>query len=215
MAYDLEEQEQLATLKAWWKQYGNLVTWVVIAALAAFAGWSGWKYYQREQASKAAVLYEEIVKAVDGRDQVKISRATSDIRERYGRTPYASMGSLLAARSAFEAGDLKSAKAHLQWVIDQSSGEEYQSLARLRLAGLLLDEKAYDEGLKLLSASFPEQFSGLVADRRGDLLFAQNKIDEARAAYQTALEKTDAKNPARQLIQLKLDGLGGNATQTG
>ena len=215
MAYDLEEQEQLATLKAWWKQYGNLVTWVVIAALAAFAGWSGWKYYQREQASKAAVLYEEIVKAVDGKDQAKVTRATGDIRERYGRTPYASMGALLAARSAFDAGDLKSAKAYLQWVIDQSSGEEYQSLARLRLAGLLLDEKAYDEGLKLLSAPFPEQFAGLVADRRGDLLFAQNKLDEARAAYQTALEKTDAKNPARQMIQLKLDALGGNATQAG
>jgi predicted negative regulator of RcsB-dependent stress response len=215
MAYDLEEQEQLATLKAWWKQYGNLVTWVVIAALAAYAGWSGWKYYQREQASKAAVLYEEIVKAVDGKDQAKVSRATDDMRERYGRTPYASMGALLAARSAFEGGDLKSAKAYLQWVIDQSSGEEYQSLARLRLAGLLLDEKAYEEGLKLLSGSFPEQFAGLVADRRGDLLFAQDKIDEARAAYQTALEKTDAKNPARQLIQLKLDALGGNATQAG
>lgn len=215
MAYDLEEQEQLATLKAWWKQYGNLVTWVVVAALAAYAGWSGWNYYQREQASKAAVLYEEIVKAVDGKDQAKVSRAADDMRERYGRTPYASMGALLAARSAFESGDLKSAKAYLQWVIDQSSGEEYQALARLRLAGLLLDEKAYEEGLKLLSGSFPEQFAGLVADRRGDLLFAQDKIDEARAAYQAALEKTDAKNPARQLIQLKLDALGGNATQAG
>lgn len=215
MAYDLEEQEQLATLKAWWKQYGNLVTWVVIAALAAFAGWSGWKYYQREQASKAAVLYEEIVKAVDGKDQAKVARATSDIRDRYGRTPYASMGALMAARSAFEADDLKSAKAHLQWVIDQGSGEEYQSLARLRLAGLLLDEKAYDEGLKLLSGAFPEQFAALVADRRGDLLFAQNKIDEARAAYQAAFDKTDAKNPARQLIQLKLDALGGSSTQAG
>lgn len=215
MAYDLEEQEQLATLKAWWKQYGNLLTWVVIAALAAYAGWSGWKYYQREQASKAAVLYEEIVKAVDDKDQAKVARATSDIRERFGRTPYASMGALLAARSAFEADDLKSAKAYLQWVIDQGSGEEYQSLARLRLAGLLLDEKAYDEGLKLLAASFPEQFAGLVADRRGDLLFAQNKLDEARAAYQTALEKTEVKNPARQLIQLKLDALGGSSTQAG
>jgi len=215
MAYDLEEQEQLATLKAWWKQYGSPLTWVLIAALAAYAGWSGWKYYQREQASKAAVLYEEIVKAVDGKDQSRLARATNDIRERFARTPYASMGSLLAARSAFEADDLKSAKTHLQWVVDHASDEEYQSLARLRLAGLLLDEKAYDEGLKLLAVSFPEQFAAVVADRRGDLLFAQNKIDEARAAYQMALEKTEARSPARQLIQLKLDALGGDATQAG
>jgi predicted negative regulator of RcsB-dependent stress response len=125
------------------------------------------------------------------------------------------MGSLLAAKSAFDANDLKATKAHLQWVIDQSSGEEYQAIARLRLAGLLLDEKAYDEGLRLLAAPFPEQFAGVVADRRGDVLFAQNKIDEARAAYQLALEKTDAKNPARQLIQLKLDALGGSPTKAG
>jgi predicted negative regulator of RcsB-dependent stress response len=215
MAYDLEEQEQLATLKAWWKQYGNLVTWLAIAVLAAYASWSGWKYYQREQSSKAALLYEEIVKAVDGKDQTRLARATGDIRERYARTPYASMGALLAAKSAFDANDLKSAKAYLQWVVDQSSGEEYQAIARLRLAGLLLDEKAYDDGLKLLSAPFPDQFAGLVADRRGDLLFAQNKLEEARAAYQLALEKTDAKGPARQLIQLKLDAIGGSTTQAG
>jgi predicted negative regulator of RcsB-dependent stress response len=125
------------------------------------------------------------------------------------------MGALLAAKSAFDANDLKSAKAYLQWVVDQSSGEEYQAIARLRLAGLLLDEKAFDEGLKLLSVSFPDQFAGLVADRRGDLLFAQNKIEDARAAYQLALEKTEAKNPARQLIQLKLDAIGGSSTQAG
>ena len=213
MAYDLEEQEQLATLKAWWKQYGNLVTWLLIAALTAYASWSGWKYYQREQASKAALLYEEIVKAVESKDQTRLARATGDIRERYASTPYASMGALLAAKSAFDANDLKSAKAYLQWVVDQSSGEEYQAIARLRLAGVLLDEKAYDEGLKLLAAPFPEQFAALVADRRGDLLFAQNKIDDARAAYQLALEKTEVKNPARQLIQLKLDAIGGNSTQ--
>lgn len=215
MAYNLEEQEQLASLKAWWRRYGNPLTWVLIAALAAYAGWSGWKYYQREQVSKAAVLYEEIVKAVDGKDQARLARATTDIRERFARTPYASMGSLLAARSTFDADDLKSAKVHLQWVVDHGSDEEYQSLARLRLAGVLLDEKAFDEGLKLLSVSFPEQFAAVVADRRGDLLFAQNKIDDARAAYQTALEKTEARGPARQLIQLKLDALGGDSTQAG
>jgi predicted negative regulator of RcsB-dependent stress response len=125
------------------------------------------------------------------------------------------MGALLAAKSAFDANDMKSAKAYLQWVVDHSSGEEYQAIARLRLAGLLLDEKAYDDGLKLLSAPFPEQFAGLVADRRGDLLFAQNKIEEARAAYQLALEKIEAKGPARQLIQLKLDAIGGSTTQAG
>jgi predicted negative regulator of RcsB-dependent stress response len=215
MAYDLEEQEQLATLKAWWNQYGNLVTWLVTAVLLAFAAWSGWKYYQRDQSSKAALLYEEIVKAAEAKDQVKLARAADDIKERFSGTPYAQMGLLTAAKSAFDANDLKAAKAHLQWIVDHGRTEEFKAIARIRLAGLLLDEKSYDEGLKLLSGDFPDQFAALVADRRGDLLFAQNKIDEARKAFTTALEKTEIKNPARQLIQLKLDALGGNAASAG
>ncbi len=209
MAYDHEEQEQLASLKAWWNQYGNLVTWLVVAALALYAGWSGWRYYQRDQSAKAAVLYEEIVKAAEAKDMAKVTRAAGDIEERFAGTPYAQMGALMAARAANDANDVKTAKAQLQWVVDHGRSDEYKAIARLRLAGLLLDEKAYDEGLKVLAADMPEAFAALAADRKGDLLFAQNKIDEARSAYQAALDKTEAKNPARQLIQLKLDALGG------
>lgn len=215
MAYDLEEQEQLATLKAWWAKYGNLLTWLLAAALAAYAGWSAWKYYQRDQSAKGAVLYEEIVKAVEAKDAAKVSRAVADMKDKFGGTLYAPMSALMAAKTAFDEGDLKAAKAQLQWVIDHGHGEEFKSLARIRLAGILLDEKAFDEGLKVLAADFPEQFVALVADRRGDLLVAQDKIEEARAAYRTALEKTEVKNPARQLIQLKLDAIGGSPVQAG
>ncbi len=208
MAYDHEEQEQLATLKAWWDKNGNLVTWLVAAALAAYAAWSGWNYWQRSQAAKAAVLYEEVVKAVDAKDMDKVARASADMKDRFSGTAYAQMAALAAAKAAFDANDLKTAKAQLQWVAENGRNEEFKAIARIRLAGVLLDEKAYDDGLKVLSADFPEQFAAQVADRKGDLLFAMNKIDDARTAYQAALDKTEVKNPARQLIQLKLDALG-------
>jgi len=209
MAYDLEEQEQIETLKAWWKRYGNLLTWMLIAALAAYAGWSGWNYYQRAQAGQAAQLYDGIGKAVTAKDTPRVLRAAADMRQKFGRTAYAEMAALTAAKSAFDANDLAGAKANLQWVIDNGRDEEYQAIARIRLAGILLDEKSYDEGLKVLAADVPAPFAGAVADRRGDLLMAQNKVDEARTAYQEALRKSDAKSPGRQLIQLKLDAIGG------
>ncbi len=215
MAYDLEEQEQLATLKAWWGKYGNLVSWLAAAVLAAYAAWSGWNYYQRSQSTKAAVLYEEIVKAAEQKDLAKITRASADMQDRFGGTAYAQMATLVAAKAAFDANDMKAAKAELQWTAEHGKGEDFRAIARLRLAGILLDEKANDEGLKVLSADFPEAFGALVADRRGDLLFALGKIDEARAAYQAALDKTEVKNPARQLIQLKLDALGGAPVKAG
>jgi predicted negative regulator of RcsB-dependent stress response len=215
MAYDLEEQEQIATLKAWWNQYGNLVTWLATTVLLAFAAWSGWKYYQRDQSGKGAILYEEIVKAAEAKDAVKVARASSDIKEKFSSTPYAQMGALTAAKIAFDANDIKGAKAELQWVVDHGQSDEFRAIARIRLAGVLLDEKAYDDGLKLLAWDFPEQFAALVADRKGDLLFAQNKPEEARKSFQAALEKTEIKNPARQIIQLKLDALGGNIAPAG
>lgn len=208
MAYDLEEQEQLASLKAWWNQYGNLVSWLLVIALAGYAAWSGWNYYQRSQAAQAGQLYEELQKAAAAKDNAKVQRAAADMTEKFGRAAYAQMAALSAAKSAFDANDLKTAKSQLQWVVDKGS-DEYKAIAKIRLAGILLDEKAFDEGLKLLSGDFPEQFAGAVADRKGDILVAQNKIDEARSAYKLALEKTDQRNPGRQLIQVKLDALGG------
>jgi len=213
MAYDHEEQEQIASLKAWWDKYGNLVTWLGTAFLLAYASWTGWNYWQRSQAAKAAVLYEELVKAVESNDAAKRTRASADLKDKFSGTAYAQMGALVAARAAFDAADLKAAKGELLWVSENGKNEEFRAIARIRLAGVLLDEKAYEEGLKVLSGDFPDQFAALVADRKGDLYFGLNKLEDARAAYQTALDKTEVKNPARQLIQLKLDSVGGSPSK--
>ncbi len=209
MAYDHAEQEQLAGLKSWWEQYGNLVTWVLIIALGAFAAWKGWAYYQTRQTAQAAQLYEELQRAVQAKDKEQIQRAAEDMQSRFSGTAYAQMSGLAAAKAAFDAGDFQAAKDRLQWVADKARDDEYQAIAKVRLAGILLDEKAYDEGLKVLDGKFPAQFAGVVADRKGDILVAQNKLEEARAAYQTAIEKTDARSTGRQLIQIKLDAIGG------
>ena len=208
MAYDLEEQEQLATLKAWWEKYGNLTSWVLIAGLAAYSGWAGWNYYNRNQSTQASALYEELQTAVLAKDNAKVLRAAGDMESKFGSTTYAPMAALVAAKSSFEANDVKSAKAQLQWAVDHGA-DEFKAIAQIRLAGVLLDEKAYDAALKALSGDVPEQFTGAVADRKGDILVAQNKVAEARAAYQAALDATDKKNPGRQLIQLKFEAIGG------
>ena len=37
--YDLEEQEQISELKAWWAQYGNLVVTLAVVAALSSVGW--------------------------------------------------------------------------------------------------------------------------------------------------------------------------------
>ena len=208
MAYDLEEQEQIDTLKAFWQKYGNLITWVLIVCLAGYAGYNFWTQHQRSQASEASALYDELAKPLAAKDNVKVQRIAGDIESKYGSSIYAPMAALAAAKGAFEANDVKAAKAQLQWVIDHGNAE-YKSVARLRLSGLLLDEKAYDQALALLNADILPQFAGAAADRKGDILVAQNKLAEARKAYEAALAAMDDKNPGRQLVQLKLEAIGG------
>ena len=212
MAYDHEEQEQLATLKAWWQRHGNLTSWVLIVALAGYSGWAGWQYYQRTQSAQAGQLYEELQGAIAAKDAAKVQRAAGDMQSRFGGTAYAQMSGLAAAKVAFDAKDLKAAKTQLQWVLEHGS-EEYKAIAKLRLAGVLLDEKAYDEALKVLSGDTVAQFAGAVADRKGDILVAQNKLGDARTAYLAAWNATSKDNPGRQLIQVKLESIGGSVPE--
>ena len=212
MAYDHEEQEQLDSLKAFWNQYGNLLTWVLIILLGAYAGYNYWRYHQRTQAAEASELYDKVQTAAlaEPADNAKVLKAATDIESKYGSTAYAPMAALLAAKSAFEANDLKTAKAQLQWAADHG-GDEYKSLAKLRITGILLDEKAYDEALKMLDGEFLPQYASAVADRRGDILVAQNKLEDARKAYIAALAAMGKSDPGRGLVQAKLESIGGTA----
>ncbi|MCB4361309.1 YfgM family protein [Quatrionicoccus australiensis] len=205
---DLEEQEQIDSLKTWWKMYGNLFTSVVVAASIGAIGWQGWNWYQRSQSAQASAIYGVLEQAVAMQDTAKVKAAAGELAEKFGRTSYAGLGALLAAKQSFEAGDLKTARAQLSWAADNGK-DEVRDLARLRLVAVLLDEKDYDAALKQLEATPAPVFAARFLESKGDVLTAQGKKGEARAAYQAALDKGEAKaGPARELLQQKLDSLG-------
>lgn len=208
MAYDLEEQEQLEAIKSWWRQYGTLVVTLASAFVITIAAFQGWRYYQHQQALAAVTLYEQLRQAERGGDGKKVRAIAEQIIDRHAGTPYAAMAAFAAAKAGFDGGDLPAAKARLQWIVDKSGQEELRDLARLRLAGVLMDEKNHAEALKLLETRHAESYSGLYADLRGDILAAQGKRAEARSAYQSAFERSDPQSPYRAMIQAKLDALG-------
>ena len=205
---DLEEQEQLDQLKAFWKRYGNLVTWTLIAVLAAFAAWNGWHWWQRDQAVKAGSMFDQLDKAAQAGDADQAARVFADMKSNYPRTAYTEQGGLLAAKVQFDKGQADAALTTLAWVGANAVEVEYQTLARLRAAGILLDQKKYDDALKQLDAATAPDFAALVDDRRGDVLLAQGKKDEAKAAYTKAWKTMDPKVDYRRLIDAKLVALG-------
>ncbi|MBA4177360.1 MAG: hypothetical protein C0505_12505 [Leptothrix sp. (in: Bacteria)] len=205
---DLQEQEQLDALKAFWNKQGNLITWALVLVLGAFAAWNGWNYWQREQALKAGAMFEELDRAAAVGDADKAARVFADLKQRFPATAFAQQGGLTAAKVQVAKGQTEAAKASLTWVAENGAEDEMRTIARLRLSGVLADAKQFDEALKVLDTAKTEGFEGLVADRRGDVLLAQGKQNEARAAYEAAYKAMDAKLDYRRLVEAKLTTLG-------
>lgn len=210
--YDLEEQEQIDSIKTWWKMYGNLVTGIVVAGSLAVIGWQGWNWHQRSQSAQASAIFAALEQAVAVRDGQKVKAAAGELAEKFGGTSYAALGALVAARQSFDAGDLKTAKAQLTWAVENGK-DEIRDLARLRLASVLLDEKAYDDALKQLEAAHAAAFAARFLELKGDVLAASGKKPEARTAYRAALDKGGSREgrgggAGRELLQQKLDNLG-------
>jgi predicted negative regulator of RcsB-dependent stress response len=211
MAYDLEEQEKIDALKAWWDRYGTLSMVLVLVIMAGFAGWRGWQWYQGHQASQAMGYFEalESAAAQNGDEAVaRIKAASTTLREEYSRSGYTPRGVLVAAWALERRGDLDGARDQLQWLIQNQTDTSLVPVARLRLAGVLLEQKHYDDALALLEGDAPAGFAGLYADRRGDILAAQGKAEAALAAWKEALAALGT-DPTTQIVQLKIDALSG------
>ena len=207
--YDLQEQEQLDDLRAWWQRWGNVVTAVAVAACIAAAGVQGWRWYSAKQSEEASALFTGLSQAVRAQDLPKAKDATAQLEDKYARTGYAARAALVLAKMMFDSGDAAGARAQLTWVIDKSDETDLKEIARYRLAEVLVNDKAYDEALKVLDAKHGDPFAGLYADLRGDALAAAGKTAEAKTAYETALAKLDAKSQYKQYVQVKLESIGG------
>lgn len=205
---DLEEQEQLAQLKHFWNTYGNLISWVLIAVFGSMAAYNGWQYWERTQSAKASALYDEVERAVQNGDLARAEQGLADARDKFGSTMFAQQAALMVAQLAADKGKPDTARSALAWVAEKTSDEGYQAIARLRLAALHVQAKAYDEALRQLEGEFPAEFGALVADRRGDIYNLQGKKAEAKAEYGKAYQQLDARAEYRRLVEVKLTALG-------
>lgn len=208
--YDLEEQERIDALKDWWEANRVVVLGVAGVVIATVAGYFGWQSWQNSQLVKAESLYKAFTKVVDQRDATKLPEAVTPLLEQTGGTFQASSAALLAAKTAFEAKDFAGARKHLEWLIEKGAAD-LRPIARLRLAQVLLEDKKYDDALKVLDQIKEDAFVALASDVKGDVLMAKGNKDEARLAWQAAVDKAGERSAIKQLAQIKLDAVGGVA----
>ena len=210
--YDLEEQEQISELKAWWAQYGNFVVTLAVLAALASVGWQAWQWYQNRNAAEAGTLYYAVQQAAEKQDAQKAREAAGRLIGEHGGSVSAQLGALLSAAMQFEAGDLDNARAQLEWAAEKGSDPALRDLARLRLAAVLLQAGEPEAALARLQAAPTVACMARFDDLRGDILAAQGKAAEARAAWQAAIDALAAQGDdaasLREVVRVKLESLG-------
>lgn len=207
--YNLDEQERIDELKAWWKRWGSLVMVGLAVVIAAAAGWRYWQSHTVTQSLEAATVYEKLTQSLAANDTKGAREAGAMLLDQYKGTAYAPRAALLLAKLNVISKDLKSAQSQLEWAVANSKEPVVKDMARLHLAGVQLDQKQYDAAMKTLAGSHSDAFAFRFEDMRGDVLMAQDKKNDARAAYQAAFNKMEKDNPYRSIVELKLDALGG------
>ena len=201
------EEQQLESIKKWWRTNGMSV---VIGAVLGIAAIAGWKFYQQHQLNKAVAAsdaFEEVIKLADDADKrAEFKQKAETLVSEHQGTAYAQFGQLYLAREAVRDNDLARAASLLQAVANKPEHAAIGHVATLRLARVKLAQGELDAALKLvdISKDKADAYAGAYALVRGDVLTALNRAAEANAAYQEAAAEGSvvAQDPA---LALKLD----------
>lgn len=215
MHFNLEEQEQLAELKAWWKQYGKWLLVIAVILALSYSGYVSWNWWQNRQAVTASKLYETLLQSAVKQDLPTTLRAAEDLQKQYSGTAYAGMAGLVTAQLANAAGDLGAAQKQLRWTMESAKSDAHRDLARSRLISILIDQGDFANAEKLADQSASKAFAPLMLERKGDVYLAQDRQDQAREQYQKAWDllskNAEAADEAKRLLRIKLEAVGGRS----
>ena len=203
-----QDQEQIDQIKQFLARYGSWVSGVLLAIALAFAGYQGWRWWSSEQSMQAANLYAEFSRAEKSSNSNQMILAYNDLRLRYPKTIFMEQAALSIASIQLTKGQSQTAITVLTWLAQSGSQAEYRSIATLRLSGILMTDKRFEEAIEALHKARGNGFDALIDDRLGDIYVMQKKSSDALTAYQSAWKGLEDNVAYRRLIEAKLISLG-------
>lgn len=203
MREDLEQQEQLAAIRGFWSDNQKWILPLIVLVAVGAASFNGWSWWQNRQAVKASEALFALEGALSQQDLEKARVAYRALTEGHVSSAQAALAGLQMAKTYLASGDLAQAREALS-LVSKKSPEEFSWVAKIRLAGVLLDENNPQAALDALSGKPPKEFAPLVNDRKGDVYAALGRNDEARAVWKQAAEAFSAQSPSKELVERKL-----------
>lgn len=217
MAYDTDE-EQIEALKRWWDENGTTIIVGIILVLAVLFGTRYWDSSRLSVAEGTSDIFMQLLDQVQNDADLEVDDAEltsaqalhNQLKDEYDSSIYSRYSALMMARLYVQNGDLAGAAAELNWILDnpklgifQSIPEELSLTARSRLARVVLSQGDAQAALNLLSAVEAGPFAGNFAEIQGDAYSALGRTEEARQAYQQALEL----GVNAEIVELKLNDI--------
>jgi predicted negative regulator of RcsB-dependent stress response len=199
------EDEQTEKIRYWWKKNGAAIIVGLVLGIGSVAGYQGWGVYQTRQAEAASDLYQTMLRSLENETRTQVRENADRLIAEYGSTAYADAASLMLAKLDVEAGQLEQAGNHLGRVMDHSKDSAMQHIARLRLVTLALDQGDLEWADRLLVRQPTGGFESRYDELRGDVFAIRNDLNNARNAYQSALDSAVVGSVAAQILERKLN----------
>ena len=194
MRDDLEQQEQMQNLKAFWKANGKWITsslTLLFLIVGSINGWKLWNNYNKEKASK---ILTNLEKNIEAQNTDIALRLYQEISEDYPNTLQAGLAGLLIAKSLVSDGQREKAVSILD---ELTRNAQVKWLAIIRLSTILLDLNRPGEVIEIIPEIIPDHWAGIVVDRRGDAFAIMGDFESAKKDWLRALSFYNA-NPSNQ-----------------
>jgi predicted negative regulator of RcsB-dependent stress response len=167
-----------------------------------------WQQRHEKMLYKASAVYERMINAAANNDADLMQLNAARLIDHYRSSPYAQLAALMLARQAIYKGQLDVAEEKLMWITKHGRNKSLRQLARIRAARVLLAENKPEQGLDLLQQRIDDDaFTASAQEAMGDILLALGKSDDARKAYNEALNALPGIETMQPLLQMKLDNL--------
>jgi predicted negative regulator of RcsB-dependent stress response len=201
------EEQQVEAIKKWWGENYKMVVVLTIVGLGSIIGIQQWKQSQVMHAQTASMEYDHILQVVKAGKEDPVKQQVDTMLGDYADYPYAALSAMLEAKQLIEAGKLAEAEAKFNWVISHSKAQNLQHISRVRLATILSAQGKNDAALKVLDVE-PGSFRASYLEVKGDILVAMKRIEDARSAYDQALEAYAVIGANAQILRVKRNDLG-------
>ena len=201
--YSTEEQ-QAEAIKGFFRDNGVALAVGVVLGLGGLYGWKAYNQHTIETTESLSDSYTQLVENAGQEGSTLLTDADEFIKTN-GSSSYSVLAAFVTAKEAVEKDDLDKAAEKLTWISVNSKNTEFKALAFTRLARIQLEQKQYDAALATLGNTLPESSKATVAELKGDVYVAKNESEQARSAYQAAVDAGGLEN--NSLLQIKLDNL--------